>query len=352
MSPRHTRKEELQNAAPGADSWDSPMQGLADSLRAFGLELLHRECIRKPRHNVFVSPLSIFLALAMIRNGAGGTTKVAMRTALALPSYPSDAAIDDAVFALCKFLRSQTGIQLAIANALWADICSTLAPEFVHACEEIYNATVRTLDLHEPSAANAINEWVSEKTKGKIREIVTPESMQGSSAVLTNAIYFKARFVDPFPKQATKPGAFYLANGANKSVPMMRQFGLARSYRIGKRFEAAALQYEGSNITLFALLPQKGISPEEVLAAESVTDLFVEHEEVELDLSLPCFTVEFVSELKESLEQTGMAIAFKYPGADFLPLGSQAMGNYPPTCCAFCCSPQVSQGMSHIFPSP
>ena len=319
---RFLRKEVPPIEEPEVAPWSSPADGIAHSLRTFGLGLLQRECSQRPKENVFISPLSIFLALTMTENGAGGATKAAMRRALALPSYPSEEAINDSVFAHIKSLRSQSGIELAIANALWVDTRSTIAPEFVRVCQEIYKAAVRTLDLNQPSAAIVINEWVAEKTRGKIPRIVTPEVIASSPAVISNAVYFKGKFRNPFRKEATEPRTFYLADRREKLVPMMRQSGLLGSYRSGKRFEAAVLHYKGSNTALYLLLPSKGSGPEETLSEDSLQALLVAEESVELDLSMPRFTIDFSSHLKESLTQMGMGIAFQYPGADFAPLGS------------------------------
>lgn len=319
---RFRRKAVPLTEQPEVDSWDSPAKGITHSLRTFGLELLQRECSRRAKENVFISPLSIFLALAMTENGAGGATKAAMRRALALPSYPSEEAINDSVFALIKSLRSQSEIELAIANALWVDLRSTIAPEFVRVCQQIYEAAVHNLDLKQPSAAAAINEWVAEKTRGRIPGIVSPDAIADSPSIVTNAVYFKGKFAIPFLKEATRPRTFYLAYGREKLVPMMQQSGLLGSYRSGKRFEAAVLHYKGSNIALYLFLPSKGVDPEETISEGSLLVPPGAADSVELDLSMPRFTIDFSSQLKESLTQMGMAIAFEYPGADFSPLGS------------------------------
>ena len=95
------------------------------------------------------------------------------------------------------------------------------------------------------------------------------------------------------------------------------------SYRSGNKFEAAALRYTDSNIALFVLLPQKGTRPEEIMTVESLKELFVEHSSIDVDLSVPRFTIEFATRLKELLEQMGMGIAFKHSEADFSPMGGQ-----------------------------
>jgi serine protease inhibitor len=321
LRQKNAQPPAARTQVPEVDSWISGAE-VAQSLHAFGLTLLQQEVSQRPKQNVFISPLSVFLALAMTETGAGGETKSAMRRALALPADVSPEDVNKSTVRLMKKLRAWRGAELTIANALWVDVRATIAPEFTRVCEEVYEAAVRALDLNEPSAAMAINQWVAEKTRGKIPDMVTPEAIADLPAVITNAIYFKGRFRDPFNKKATEPKPFHLANGGEKLVPMMRQRGLDRAYQFGKRFEAAVLGYEGSAINLYMLLPAKGVSPEEVLTKESLADLFVQQEPVELDLSMPRFTMDFTSRLNAPLTRMGMGIAFQYPGADFTPLGS------------------------------
>jgi serpin B len=316
------RKGVPQVKALETHSSNSLADGAEFSLRSFGLALLQQESSVKLKQNVFISPLSIFLALAMTENGAARETKVAMRKVLAFPTDAGEEAVNESAVALVKSLQSQGEAELAIANALWVDVRSTIAPDFVRLCQEIYDATARTLDLNQPSSAVAINDWVSEKTRSKISSIVTPATIADAIAVLTNAVYFKGKFCIPFEKTQTLPKPFYLADGHEKVVPMMRNYGLKDSYRSGKRFEAAVLRYKDSGIALYLLLPARGTNPEQILTEESVQGMLLANESCELDLSMPRFTIDFSSYLKESLTRLGMGIAFQYPGADFSALGS------------------------------
>lgn len=320
---RSSRKTLVQQ--PATVFCDGHADEVPHFLSTFGVSLLHRECCQRPKENVFISPISVFLALAMTENGAAGATKAVIRKALALPTDIGEKAVNESTVALLKSLRSQSGIELTIATALWTNIGLAIANEFVWKCQEIYDASVTSLDFKQPSTAAAINKWVAEKTSGKILEIVTVESVADLPTIITNAIYFKARFLHPFTKNETQFRDFCLASGRKKSVPMMRQSELSGAYRFGKQFEAAALHYADSTFVLFLLLPEKGVNPEEVLTEESLPDLFVKRGSVELDLSVPRFTTEFSSQLKESLKHMGMGIAFEYPGADFSAMGSQSL---------------------------
>jgi serpin B len=294
--------------------------GAEFSLQSFGLALLQQQSALTRKQNVFISPLSIFLALAMTENGATGETKAAMRKVLALAADASDAAINASTAALLTSLQSQAA-DFAVANALWVDVKSTISPDFVRVCQEIFYATAQTLDFCQPSSATIINDWVSQKTRGKIPNIVTPNGIAGLPTILTNAVYFKGKFCFPFRKESTRPQAFYLADGREKIVPMMRNRALPDSYRSGKRFEAAVLRYNDSGIALYMLLPAKGTSPEDILGEESVQELLVAKGSPVLDLSMPRFTLDLSVQLKEPLTRMGMGIAFQYEGSDFSSLG-------------------------------
>jgi serpin B len=296
----------------------------AFSLETFGLALLQQEAAAAPKQNIFVSPLSIFLALCMTQNGAAGDTKAAIRKVLGVRVGATDEALNESAAKLFKSLQSSSDAELTIANGLWVDVRSTVAPNFVRVCQEVYAATAQALDFNDPCSVMVINSWVSEKTRGKIPEIVTAKGVAGLPAILTNAIFFKGAFDNPFPKEATEPRPFYLTEGRQKIVPMMRLDGLDDSYRCGKGFEAAVLRYKGSGIALYMLLPTKGMHPEQVLTEECVRELLLARASVELDLSMPRFALDSDNDLRESLTRLGMSIAFQMPGADFSSLGTPA----------------------------
>jgi serine protease inhibitor len=310
----------------------------AGAINTFGLNLLADETAHRKRANVFISPLSVFFALAMTEGGAAGQTRADMRKTLAVPAAANEDALHQSASALLKSLQAQKGVQLSIANALWSDARLPLAPSFVELCRNFYQADATTLDLAGPSAADTINGWVKQKTRDKIPTIVTPENLIGSLAVLTNAVYFKGGWEYKFDKDDTKEGNFHLtgvnpasrnpaggtsAPGAEKikKVQFMHRDSIPRAYRSGPGFEAAALSYESSNIVLYAILPAPGKTPEEAVAKISVENLRSASEPVELDLKLPKFTLDFGAGLRAPLERMGMASAFR-AGADFVPMGS------------------------------
>jgi serpin B len=291
------------------------------AMNDMGLKMVAALSARRPRQNVFISPLSIFMALAMTESGAGGATRDAMRQALAVPPGLSDDQLRGSSSALMKVLQAERGAELSIANGLWSDRTMPMAADFVKRCKASYQADVTSIDFQNPAAANEIEKWVKEKTHGKISGLISPDALLNTRALLTNAVYFHGKWASQFPKNETAPQSFHLATGGEKKVQMMHQGSLAGAYRQGPGFEAAALDYRESHIRLYAILPARGSSPEQALARISIQQLKAPAGHVELDLRMPRFTLDYKEELKDTLSGMGMDAAFQ-SGADFAGMGS------------------------------
>src|SRR5260370_18333093 len=118
-----------QAREPKVDSWISAADGVSQSLHAFGLTLLQDEVSQTPKQNVFISPLSVFLALAMTETGAGGETKAAMRRAVALPAGVAPEEMNESTIWLMKKVRTRPGPQQSTPHALWGECRATPTPQ-------------------------------------------------------------------------------------------------------------------------------------------------------------------------------------------------------------------------------
>jgi serine protease inhibitor len=290
--------------------------------RTFGLRLLCDLVDRAPRKNVFISPLSVFLALHMTENGAAGATRTAMRQALALPDL-DPSVLNASSAALLAILQSQETSALTIADALWADRHFTLDPDFVKLCGSLFGARAESLDFADPWAAAEINDWVKTATHGKIASIVTPQAVAKAAVILTNAVYFAGQWRKEFPLSQTQNGTFHLTGGGSKTAPLMHLARLTGAYRSGANFEGAVLYYKQSSVFLYALLPREGNTPRDVLASLDAGHLAAGPPDFDLDLKLPRFSLDFSASLAGPLEKMGMEVAFHDPQADFGPMGSR-----------------------------
>ena len=281
--------------------------------RAFGFQLLRDIVNHKPAENVFISPLSVFLALQMVESGAAGDTRDAMRKVLGLSDGGSDR------------LTASASDSLKIANALWTDRHFTLAPDFVKRCESAFGARAASLNFADPAAAAEINDRVKTNTNGKIDSIVTPDTIAQAALIITNAVYFAAKWRSEFPVSGTVDDVFHKTGGSTKTVPMMYQSQLRGAYRSGGNFEGAMLYYQESNMFFYALLPHSGNTPKDVLASLDVEHLDAGATDFDLELTLPRFNLDFSASLAEYLKEMGMGVAFRYPDADFSPMGSRQL---------------------------
>ena len=172
--------------------------------------------------NIFISPTSVAIALAMTYNGAKGETQQAMAKTLELQGI-SLQEINSANAALIAAVQNADDkVQLNIANSLWAKQDINFNSDFLQTTEDFYKATVTNLDFSDPGAVNAINDWVRQSTNGKIDAIVqqiNPDDVM----FLINAIYFKGKWTKEFDPKQTTIGQFYLTTGEQKQHPLMSQ---------------------------------------------------------------------------------------------------------------------------------
>lgn len=268
--------------------------------------------------NVFVSPASVMLALAMTYNGAEGETRQAMAQTLEFERMSLDEV--NRAFADLKSIlgTAEPKVQLKIANSLWAEKSLSLKPAFIQRSKEYYGAEVTSLDFANAAAPATINSWVSRNTENRIDKVVDQIS-RDTILFLINAIYFKGQWTMEFAKEKTKEEGFKLADGGQKKLPMMFQSGTYNYYK-GKDFQAVALPYGTGRISMYVFLPD-----EHKTLDQFERDLTIENWEIWMksfrvmlgELMLPRFKVDYEADLNDVLKALGMAEAFDRGRANF-----------------------------------
>ena len=284
----------------------------------FGFNLLAELAKKDSGKNLFISPTSIGLALAMTYNGAVGETKAAMERALEIQGL-NHSELNRAYLELRSALESpDPKVQLNVANSLWAKKDVTFNPDFLARDKRFYGAEVTTLDFNDPGAPATINAWVNDKTKGKIEKIVDRIDAQ-SILFLINAIYFKGAWAAEFDKTKTKDEQFTNAAGQQKQHPIMHQSGDYK-YLEGKDFQAVSLPYGGGRVSMYIFLPAKGIRLEDFqknLTAANWNTWLKQFAETKGEIGVPRFKIEYEVTLNEALAALGMGVAFDANRADF-----------------------------------
>ncbi|MEA2067732.1 MAG: serpin family protein [Verrucomicrobiota bacterium] len=276
---------------------------------------LYEKLSAKDDGNLFLSPYSISAALAMTYGGARGETAAQMEDTLC---FGGQGATHPALSHLRKILNSvqeKGHVQLSVANSLWPQKGYVFLPDYLALTKEFYGSEIKPVDfkMDTEGARKEINSWVEDQTNDLIKDLI-PEGMLSPMArlVLANAIYFKGDWASRFKPERTRPAPFKLADGTTAEVPMMSQtadFKLART----EEFQALELPYEGGDLSMLILLPNKkdGIPS---LTMETLSSLeFHEHETM---VQLPKFKLEWKFELSKTLAEMGMPLAFSRQ-ADF-----------------------------------
>jgi serine protease inhibitor len=306
---------EDQNKKTASDNVDSR---LVSANTRFGFKLFSEVAKQDAGKNVFISPASVGLALAMTYNGAVGETKQGMERALEVQGM-NHAELNRAYAELKATLENpDPKVQLTIANSLWAKKGIAFNPDFIQRNKQFYGADVTALDFGDPTAPATINAWVAHNTKGKIDKIVDRIDAQ-SILFLINAIYFKGAWAVEFDKAKTKEDPFTTAGGKQKPHPMMHQSG-KYSYYEGRDFQAVSLPYGAGRVSMYIFLPAKGVgldSFQKSLTAANWDGWMRQFAVTEGEVVLPRFKVEYEVALNEVLKTMGMGIAFDPDRADF-----------------------------------
>jgi len=297
-----------------------------DGNSAFAFDLYHALC-REGDGNLFYSPYSISVALAMTFAGARTETESEMAATLhyRLPQerlHPAFNTLDTALTSQGSG-QGEGAFQLNIANAIWGQEGFEFLPAFLDTLAENYGAGLRTVDFAQVEAARRIiNGWVSDQTQGKIEELI-PEGYLDPLVrlVLTNAIYFNGKWVLPFEKEGTRDGPFTLLDGSEVTVPMMSQTA-GFDYAEGDGYQAIELPYRDSNMAMLFVLPEAGRfeEVEATFLAGSVGAIVEDLSAHQVHLTLPKFSFESEFDLSATLALMGMPSAFRQPGpggADF-----------------------------------
>ncbi len=274
-----------------------------------GFTLLHASTGK----NVFISPFSIAQALGVAYLGArGATVKAFVESSVVPPGNPSDFACASQNLRT-SLPQTDAGAELEFANALWVRQGLSLKASFVEKAQSAFGADVTPLDFDSPDAPRTINAWVSRLTHGHIPTIVN--SVAGSEALITNAVYFKASWDQAFLASQTHTGSFFGTSGTT-SVPFMNQTATL-AYYASPEFQLVRLGYRGGRFAMYVVLPKQGtgLAMESALPRPFATAL-ANATQRRVNLRLPKLHLSYEADLISPLRAAGLGIAFS-DRADF-----------------------------------
>ena len=273
-----------------------------------------------PESNLFLSPFGISTAFSMAYEGAAGNTASEMQQVFGFISDDQKRreAISDT---LAKLDSKNDMYKLQIANALWVKDGYQIKQDYLDTATTYYDSTVDNVDFVTNDGVNKINRWTSEKTQGKIKDVLAPDSTDElTRMVITNAIYFKGKWGNQFNPGNTSDKLFWLDKDKSVTVPMMKSPADMFDYYETKDLQAIKMYYVGGDISMIVLLPKdkNGLgSLEDSLNMQKLDFIRDMMTREPLTIQMPKFEFETEYKLVDSLENLGIHDAFDKNNADF-----------------------------------
>ncbi len=284
----------------------------------FGLQLFREVVQQRPGENVFLSPLSVAMALGMTLNGASGETYEAMQNTLALAGLSQEEINQSYQSLIALLMQLDPRVEFQIANSIWHRQEMVFEQDFIKRNQTYFNARVSGVDFSAPATLDLINAWVRENTRGRIPQIIEkirPEEVM----FLINAIYFKGAWTYRFDPANTQDDWFTTRSGERRPCRMMNHYKIVLPHLGTALFQAVDLPYGDAGFSMTILLPSPRVSVDSLsaaLTADNWARWQAEFTPRELMLALPKFSMTCEMNLNEVLQNLGMAIAFS-DRADF-----------------------------------
>ncbi|MFT3786202.1 MAG: serpin family protein [Tepidisphaeraceae bacterium] len=373
----------------------------ASPMNDFACDLYKQFAKAKPGENLFFSPYSIETALAMTAEGARGITATEMLAVLHTPDKldPLHATLGELAARLAgkpvpeemrakiktmrdeldalnkeleanhkyddetmrkmrrseelarqlnELLKTVDQFEFKSANALWVEQTFQVEKPYLDKIARLYSTggafPIDFRQNYEPARAK-INAWIASQTNDRIKDLLAKGQVdQSTRLVLTNAVYFKGEWTDPFDAKETKNEPFTLLDRSTQTVPLMRSaeikgtayaafngdgspFSTPRRVPLDKRsfddcypdaggFTVLQLPYKGDALSMIVLLPRSGdalTKLEQKLSGDGLATWLAALDARKVDVSLPRFKLETSYDLVDALQALGMRRAFIDP---------------------------------------
>ena len=278
----------------------------------FAFDLMNQTLANTSEKNVFISPLSVSIALGMARNGAIGVTKTEMETALKMNGL-TDAEINTYYKLMQNTLPDlDPKTKLSIANSIWYRNTFDVKADFLKTNQDFFSSKVAALDFNSPKAVETINNWCSDNTNGLIPEVIQtidPEQMM----FLINAIYFKGTWIKQFDKKDTHEATFTNELNQPVKVNMMNKTD-SFAYADDELAQYLDLPYGNNAFSMTVILPKGNNKASDIfktITPENFNQLLNQLESQKVIVSLPRFKVKNKFKLNSMLQSMGMPKAFQ-----------------------------------------
>ncbi|KAM9062660.1 corticosteroid-binding globulin [Sarcophilus harrisii] len=309
-----TSNQDLHLPKPTDEEENSIYRKLAPVNVDFAFRIYKNLISRAPDRNIFISPVSISMSLAMLSLGARSTTRTQLLEGLGFNlTETSDLEIHQGFQNLIHlFNNSDTGLEMNMANALFLDSQLEFMETFMTEVKHYYSVEVFSTDFKNSTRAKKqVNDFVKNKTLGKVDQLFK-ELDRETMLILINYIFFKGSWAKPFNPNDTKMQKFYTSKNISVDVLMMFQ-SRSNKHLFDEELSCTVVQLEYSgNATAFFILPDEGKMDQVVAALKRDTLSRWSHllQDRSVNLYIPKFCISEFYDLEDVLRDMGMTDVF------------------------------------------
>lgn len=281
---------------------------------------MFQKAISSKEENPVISPLSAYLALALVADGAKGNTKTQFDSVL------GKNMLSTRIHQLTEsFAKISGNTKLSIADSIWLDDLFTANDSWLSNMVNYYDAEIFQADLSTNTARQEINRWVSKKTKKLIPSMFKENLEEDVALLLINTIYLKAKWMNPFDSALTDQRTFTNENGKEIKTKFMNQYRSYCSYFKSKDADIVILPYDDERLSMIAILPKGDMTARELakkLTEKKISNYIKNAEPTYSNLHFPKFTMQYSKKMNDILIEIGLEDAFSPSKADFTGLGT------------------------------
>ncbi|XP_045516473.1 antichymotrypsin-2-like [Pieris brassicae] len=303
LQSRFSKPNVLQNVEPQKELLSNVSHGVTN----LGVNLL-RSAVQLQSGNIMMSPTSIATLLALLQQGTNGGAQQQITNVLGMAPEITAPIYRRLTIDMRK--RNSRNV-LNVANNVVVSDSFDMDPAFKSTAIRNFGSEVTPMNFaRADDAANRINKWIADNTNQKITDMIPPEIFNPTTQlVLVNVVYFKGLWETKFKPEATQPRKFYLKNRQTVTVPFMR---MRQSVKFGADDRTnslvAILPFERYQYSLVLIMPNEGVTTEELLSKVTDDDIINYHElqPVEINIEIPKFTMKSDTNLRPVLKNMGI----------------------------------------------
>ncbi|KAG8449079.1 hypothetical protein GDO86_015941 [Hymenochirus boettgeri] len=311
----HNHHEEHKNGHHHEHSKDISCHKIAPYNMKFAFRLYNQVAAEHPTENIFLSPISISTAFAMLSLGAKGQTLSQILEGL---SFNVSEIPEEEIYNGFKHIHHvldnpDSELQLDSGNALFIKKDMKIALKFLEDVKNYFESEAFSSDFHNSEeSVKQINNYVEKKTEGKIVDLLSKVDPD-TALLLINTIFFRGEWKKPFEDKYTREEDFHVNKNTAVKVPMMHRTGMYHvAFDWKHNCTVVEMEYKGNATALFILPKEEG----DVKTLEEALDKSIlKRWRKMLDyqsahISIPKFSVSAELDLKATLQKMGVTDVF------------------------------------------